>query len=150
MPSILAYCVSHVPLVPSDLDITTPQPSVFMPQGRSVQLNCSFDGLPVPTITWTLPSGSVLTSSQGRFKLQSTYAFTSLTISSLMGGGDSGTYICTASNLRGMASSSVHFFVQGEMWECPGCDQGVTSPLASPLLWYYYTFGIHCCHGYHT
>ena len=110
--------VSSVPLVPSDLDIISAQPSVFMCQGLIVQLNCSFDGLPVPTITWMLPSGSVLTSSQGRFKLQSTSTFTSLTISSLVGGGDSGTYICTASNLRGVASSSVHLTVQGVCWGC--------------------------------
>ena len=110
--------ISSVPLVPSDLDIISAQPSVFMCQDLSVQLNCSFDGLPVPTITWMLPSGSVLTSSQGRFKLQSTSTFTSLTISSLVGGGDSGTYICTASNLRGVASSIVHLTVQGVCWGC--------------------------------
>ena len=127
---VVVYCecppywgehVPHVPLVPSDPpNITSPQLSVFKPQGLSVQLNCSFDGLPVPTITWTLPSGSVLTSSQGRFMLQSTSTFTSLTISSLVGGGDSGTYTCTASNLRGVASSSVQLTVQGERWEWPG------------------------------
>ena len=127
---VVVYCecppywskrVPHVPLIPSDPPtITSLQPSVFMPQGLSVQLNCSFDGLPVPTITWTLPSGSVLTSSQGRFMLQSTSTFTSLTISSLVRGGDSGTYTCTASNLRGVASSSGQLTVQGETWACPG------------------------------
>ena len=121
MSSILGEHVPYVPLVPSDPPtVTSHQPDVFMPQGLSVQLNCSFDGLPVPTITWTLPNRSVLTSSQGRFILQSTSTFTSLTISSLVGGGDSGTYTCTASNLRGVASSSVHLTVQGEMWACPG------------------------------
>ena len=120
MSSILGEHVPHVSLVPSDPpNIISPQPSVFMPQGLSVQLNCSFDGLPVPTITWTLPSGSVLTSSRGRFMLQSTSTFTSLTISSLVGGGDNGTYTCTASNLRGVASSSVQLTVQGERWAWP-------------------------------
>ena len=119
-PPYLGNMFLMFPLFPN---ITSPQPSVFMPQGLSVQLNCSFDGLPVPTITWTLPSGSVLTSSQGRFMLQSTSTFTSLTISSLVGGGDGGTYTCTASNMRGVASSSVQLTVQGERhvqvaWGC--------------------------------
>ena len=135
------------PLFPSDLNITSPQPSVFMPQGLSVQLNCSFNGLPVPTITWTLPSGSGLTSSQGRYLLQSTSTSASLTISSLVGGGDSGTYTCTASNLRGVASSTVQLTVQGEMWEGPNVSMAastsvVTHSYVTNTTDYSYIFGL--------
>ena len=119
MTSILEEHCHHVPHVPTDPPtITSAQSTVYMPQGLSVKLNCTFDGLPVPTVVWTLPNGSVLTSSQGRFITQSTSTSTTLTISSLVGGGDTGTYMCSASNFRGVSSSTVRLNVQGELWEC--------------------------------
>ena len=65
-----------------------------------------------PTITWTFPNGSVVVS-QMRFMVQSTSTYTSLTISSPEGGGDSGTYICSAFNFRGVSSSNVQLTVKG-------------------------------------
>ena len=115
MTSILEEHCHHVPHVPIDPPtITSSQSTVYMPQGLSVKLNCTFDGLPVPNVVWTLPSGSVLTSSQGRFITQSTSTSTTLTISSLVGGGDTGTYMCNASNFRGVSTSTVRLNVQGE------------------------------------
>ena len=115
MTAILEEHCHHVPHVPTDPPtITSSQSTVYMPQGLSVKLNCTFDGLPAPDIVWTHPNGSVLTSSQGRFITQSTSTSATLTISSLVGGGDTGTYMCNASNFRGVSTSTVRLFVQGE------------------------------------
>ena len=85
--------------------IVSQNSSVYMVQGLSVQLNCTFDGIPVPTITWTSPNGSVATS-QPCFLVQSTTTSTSLTISSPVVGVDNGTYTCSAYNVRGMSSTN--------------------------------------------
>ena len=106
----------HLPHVPTDPHIiTSSQSTAYMPQGLSVKLNCTFDGLPVPNVVWTHPNRSVLTSSQGRFITQSTSTSTTLTTSPLV---DTGTYSCSASNFRGVSSSTVRLNVQGELWEC--------------------------------
>eukprot|EP00731_Ephydatia_muelleri_P009435 Em0005g21a len=91
--------------------VLSPQPTVYMAQGRTIQLNCTFDGLPAPNVIWTHPNGSVITS-QSRFTIQTTSTSSSLTITSLVGGGDTGTYTCNASNFRGVSSNTVQLFVQ--------------------------------------
>ncbi|KAL5494525.1 hypothetical protein EMCRGX_G015877 [Ephydatia muelleri] len=91
--------------------VLSPQPTVYMVQGRTIQLNCTFDGLPAPNVIWTHPNGSVITS-QSRFTIQTTSTSSSLTITSLVGGGDTGTYTCKASNFRGVSSNTVQLFVQ--------------------------------------
>ena len=95
--------------------IVSPQATVYMSHGLSVQLNCNFDRLPVPTITWTSPNGSFIFS-QSRFLVQSTTSSTSLTISFVLGGVDDGIYTCSASNSRGVSSSTIQLFVLGELW----------------------------------
>ena len=90
--------------------IQSSQPTVYGVQGDSVQLNCTFDGLPVPNITWTSPNGSVLTS-QSHIMLQSTNTSTMLTISG-SGLGDSGTYTCNATNSIGVSSASIQLVVK--------------------------------------
>eukprot|EP00731_Ephydatia_muelleri_P009428 Em0005g14a len=91
--------------------VLSPQPTVYMVQGRTIQLNCTFDGLPTPNVIWTHPNGSVITS-QSRFTIQTTSTSSSLTITALVGGGDTGTYTCRASNLRGVSTNTVQLFVQ--------------------------------------
>eukprot|EP00731_Ephydatia_muelleri_P009426 Em0005g12a len=91
--------------------VLSPQPTVYMVQGRTIQLNCTFDGLPAPNVIWTHPNGSVITS-QSRFTIQTTSTSSSLTITSLVGGGDTGTYTCRATNFRGVSSNTVQLFVQ--------------------------------------
>ena len=114
----------YVPLVPTDPPtVLSPQPTVYMVQGRTIQLNCTFDGLPAPNVTWTHPNGSVITS-QSRFTIQTTSTSSSLTITSLVGGGDNGTYTCRASNFRGVSSNTVQLFVQGEWWVWLHCVCG--------------------------
>ena len=114
----------YVPLVPTDPPtVLSPQPTVYMAQGRTIQLNCTFDGLPAPNVIWTHPNGSVITS-QSRFTIQTTSTSSSLTITSLVGGGDNGTYICRASNFRGVSSNTVQLFVQGEWWVGLHCGRG--------------------------
>ena len=101
------YCRNmfpYVPLVPTDPPtVLSPQPTVYMVQGRTIQLNCTFDGLPAPNVIWTHPNGSVITS-QSRFTIQTTSTSSSLTITSLVGGGDTGTYTCNATNFRGVST----------------------------------------------
>eukprot|EP00731_Ephydatia_muelleri_P009424 Em0005g10a len=91
--------------------VLSPQPTVYMVQGRTIQLNCTFDGLPTPNVIWTHPNGSVITS-QSRFTIQTTSTSSSLTITSLVGGGDTGTYTCSASNFRGVSTNTTQLFVQ--------------------------------------
>eukprot|EP00731_Ephydatia_muelleri_P009460 Em0005g46a len=91
--------------------VLSPQPTLYMVQGRTIQLNCTFDGLPAPNVIWTHPNGSVITS-QSRFTIQTTSTSSSLTITSLVGGGNTGTYTCSASNFRGVSSNTVQLFVQ--------------------------------------
>ena len=99
---------------PSDLPIMqSPQPTVYGVQGHSVQLNCTFDGLPVPNITWTSSNGSVLIS-QSHIMIQSSNTYTMLTIS-VLGLGDSGTYTCNATNSIGVSSASIQLVVQCEL-----------------------------------
>ena len=101
-------------MFPSDPPtIKSPQPTVYDFQGNGVQLNCTFDGLPVPNITWTSPNGSVLTS-QSHFMIQSTNTSTTLTIS-VVGLGDSGTYTCNAINSIGVSSTSIKLIVWGKL-----------------------------------
>eukprot|EP00731_Ephydatia_muelleri_P009431 Em0005g17a len=114
----------YVPLVPTDPPtVLSPQPTVYMVQGRTIQLNCTFDGLPAPNVIWTHPNGSVITS-QSRFTIQTTSTSSSLTITSLVGGGDTGTYTCRATNFRGVSSNTVQLFVQGEWWVGLHCGRG--------------------------
>ncbi|KAL5494513.1 hypothetical protein EMCRGX_G015863 [Ephydatia muelleri] len=89
----------------------SPQPTVYMVQGRTIQLNCTFDGLPAPNVIWTHPNGSVITS-QSRFTIQTTSTSSSLTITSLVGGGDNGAYTCIASNISGVSNKTVQLIVQ--------------------------------------
>ena len=111
----------YVPLVPTDP--LSPQPTVYMVQGRTIQLNCTFDGLPAPNVIWTYPNGSVITS-QSRFTIQTTSTSSSLTITSLVGVGDNGTYTCIASNISGVSNKTVQLFVQGEWWVGLHCGRG--------------------------
>ena len=99
--------------------IWSAQPSVYGIQDYSVQLNFSFDGVPVPNITWTSPNGSVLIS-QSHFMIQSTNTSTTLTMSGL-GLGDSGTYTCNASNSIGVSSASILLVVQCKLLYSSSC-----------------------------
>ena len=85
--------------------IWSTQPTVYGVQGHSVQLNSTFDGLPVPTITWTSPNGSVLVS-QSNLTNNSSY----ITISSL-GLEDAGTYTCSGNNSIGMSLAYIQVIV---------------------------------------
>ena len=89
--------------------IWTTKPTVYGVQGHSVQLNCTFNGLPVPTITWTSPNGRILV-----FQSNSINNSTYITIPSLVLE-DSGTYTCSGDNSIGVSSASIHLTVQGTL-----------------------------------
>ena len=97
----------HLPLRPPT--VWSNQPTVYCVQGYSVQLNCTFDGLPVPTITWTSPNGSILVSQSN-----STNNSTSITIPCL-GHKDNGTYTCRGNNSIGVSSASIQLIVQSKL-----------------------------------
>ena len=82
------------------------QATTYVIQGLGVQLQCAFDGLPVPTITWSF-SGE---NAPGNIGV--TLNVTVITLSSLTGL-NTGNYTCTASNLAGMSAASTQLFVQG-------------------------------------
>ena len=71
--------------------------------GGTGHITCSIGGIPVPSITWISPNGSVLVS-ESRYSISSDESSTTLTISSLVRE-DAGTYTINASNIGGMSSS---------------------------------------------
>ena len=101
---------SCFPFAPLDSPtIKSPQPTIKGVQGDNVQVNCTFDGLPVPTITWISPNGSLLVN-QSRFLVQFTNTSTSLIIS-FLSVENSGTYKCNATNSIGMSSDYIQLTV---------------------------------------
>ena len=84
------------------------QTIIFVVQGLSVDLECTFDGLPSPSITWTtLAARQIL-------NFQIINNLTVLTLPSL-DAGNTGNYTCSASNLVGYSSGSIQLFVQGKL-----------------------------------
>ncbi|XP_066497040.1 matrix-remodeling-associated protein 5 [Hoplias malabaricus] len=77
--------------------------------GENLQLNCLSSGNPLPKLTWTLPSGSVLTRPQ---KMERYTVFNNGTLlvqqASVF---DRGTYLCKTSNNYGLSSLSVAVIV---------------------------------------
>ena len=69
------------------------------------QITCSIGGIPVPSITWTSPNGSVLVS-QSRYSISSNGSSTTLSISSLVPE-DAGAYTINASNVGAWSASYV-------------------------------------------
>ena len=95
---------------PPYVSVTGPQ-TIYIPQGLSVTLNCSFVGLPTPNITWTGPSGQQLLSNS-HFTILSSSNFTQLTVN-FLNGSDTGNYTCTATNYLGPSSLATVVYVQG-------------------------------------
>ena len=83
------------------------QTIIFEVQGLSVDLECTFDGLPSPSITWTtLAARQIL-----NFQIINDSNLTVLTLSSL-DARNTGNNTCSASNLVGNSSGSIQLFVQ--------------------------------------
>ena len=89
--------------------ILTSEATVFVVQGLSVQLQCTFDGFPVPSITWDFLDGDATVPETNFVYINN---LTTLTLSALTGG-DNGYYTCSASNLLGISASVIQLFVQG-------------------------------------
>ena len=79
--------------------------SLTVTQNQTATFYCSVDGNPKPSVSWSKISGSGLvnTESQGN-KLQITSAVYN----------DSGSYVCTASNVLGHGKKVVKLFVEGK------------------------------------
>ncbi|XP_072542788.1 matrix-remodeling-associated protein 5 [Salminus brasiliensis] len=77
--------------------------------GENLQLNCLSSGDPLPELTWTLPSGVVLTRPQrmGRYAVSDSGTLTVQQASVF----DRGTYLCKSSNEYGSSSLSVAVIV---------------------------------------
>ncbi|KAG9270973.1 matrix-remodeling-associated protein 5-like isoform X1 [Astyanax mexicanus] len=77
--------------------------------GENLQLNCLSSGNPLPKLTWTLPSGVLLTRPQkmGRYVVFDNGTLTVQQASVF----DRGTYLCKSSNEYGLSSMSVAVIV---------------------------------------
>ena len=106
-PRVRCFLYMHFSLIVDPPKILTSKATVFVVQGLSVQLQCTFDGLPVPSITWDFFNG---TNTVPQFTY--TNNLTTLTLSDLTGG-NTGNYTCSASNFVGSSSDFIQLFVQG-------------------------------------
>ena len=68
------------------------------------RITCFIEGIPVPSITWTSPNGSVLAPDQPGYSIYSDRFLATLTIASLVPE-DAGRYTINASNVGGWSSS---------------------------------------------
>ncbi|XP_026766306.3 matrix-remodeling-associated protein 5-like isoform X1 [Pangasianodon hypophthalmus] len=77
--------------------------------GENLQLNCLSSGNPIPKLTWTLPSGEILTRPQrlGRYFIFDNGTLTVQKASVY----DRGTYLCNSANEHGSSSMSVAVIV---------------------------------------
>ena len=99
---------------------------VFAPVNTSIILTCTFDGFPVPgTVSWAFNGIPI---SNDLFVFNDTY--TELTLDHLMAG-NTGEYICTATNMLGSNMAKTRLTVQGASI---GCIQGLNpfNPTHSP------------------
>ncbi|XP_045059740.2 vascular cell adhesion protein 1 isoform X2 [Desmodus rotundus] len=92
-----------VKIAPRNVSISV-SPASTLEEGRSVNMTCSSDGLPAPKIRWSrqLHDGSL------RFLSENT----TLTLTSTRRG-DSGTYVCEASNQAGTSRKEAELLIQG-------------------------------------
>lgn len=95
--------VPTVSVAPRNVSISV-SPSSTLEEGHSVNMTCSSDGLPAPKIRWSrqLHDGSL------RFLSENT----TLTLTSTRRG-DSGTYVCEASNQAGTSRKEAELLIQG-------------------------------------
>ena len=103
-------------------EVTVSPTSLTVTQNQTATFYCSADGNPKPSVSWskTSATGLVNTDGQGN-KLQIKSA----------GYNDSGSYVCTATNVLGQAKKVVKLFVEGTFLEIefnPGTDKESQSP----------------------
>ena len=78
--------------------------SLTVTQNQTAAFYCSADGNPKPTVSWSKISGKGLVNTGGQDnKLQIKGA----------GYNDTGSYVCTATNVLGQAKKVVKLFVEG-------------------------------------
>ena len=80
------------------------------PEGTHHIIECTFDGLPTPTVTWS-HDGSMLTNSSDDITIATDDSSSTLTIITLTAE-DSGDYACMVSNLLGVGTSTSVLQVQ--------------------------------------
>ena len=79
--------------------------SLTVTQNQTATFHCSADGNPKPNVSWSEKSGTGLVNSDGQDnKLQIKSA----------GYNDSGSYVCTATNVLGQAKKVVKLIVEGK------------------------------------
>ena len=91
--------VPEVNVSPTSLTVTQNQTATFY---------CSADGNPKPSLSWSKTSGTVLVTTDGqndRLQIKSA------------GYNDSGSYVCTATNVLGQAKKVAKLFVEGMFLE---------------------------------
>ena len=117
------------PSAPSTIEI--PPQSITVNETDTATFTCSVDGVPLPSITWTLPNGSNLESlafnqqdvadeqtgvyAETIISNETPYAAMSVLNIMPVSRGDAGVYICTAVNRLANASSTAILTVQGKV-----------------------------------
>lgn len=79
-------------------------------QGHDLYLTCKVEGVPRPSILWSVRGKTIIPTSDGRVSFPQ---FNSLLIQYARGE-DSGEYKCTAENDAGVAKQAAQVFVKGE------------------------------------
>ena len=121
------------PSAPSTIEIL-PQ-SITVNETDTATFTCSVAGVPLPSITWTLPNGSNLESlafnqqdvadeqtgiyAETIISNETPYAATSMLNIAPVSRGDAGEYICTVVNRLANASSTAILTVQGKFTLVP-------------------------------
>lgn len=90
----------------------TTDPMVIIPRGENHTIQCTYEGIPAPSITWTL-NGNMLSDGVDRVTI-TTSAGTSSSAIAMVTSDNAGTYTCTASNLLGTSMDSSQLTVQGK------------------------------------
>ena len=89
---------------PDPARVTQISEKVEVVENQAAVLVCEVEGKPTPRVTWTAPNGTVLQDRTGD---------TNLTLYNVTRG-DSGTYVCNATNMRGTESNETLLDVQCE------------------------------------
>ena len=96
--------------------------SLTVTQNQTATFYCSAGGNPKPSVSWSKTSGTGLVNTDGqdnKLQIKST------------GYNDSGSYVCTATNVLGQAKKVVKLFVEGTFLEIefnPGTDKESKPP----------------------
>ena len=92
--------------------LSSPPANSVAPVNMDHMIQCSFEGLPTPTVVWS-HDGNMLNDSSNDITIATGNSSSMLTITTLTAD-DSGSYTCMVSNLLGAVTASSTLQVQSE------------------------------------